>query len=38
MSEQDFDQNRLTTIVDCKVNKNVKIEAGYLSQILQQGK
>ncbi|MFV7236057.1 DUF2490 domain-containing protein [Flavobacterium sp. ZB4R12] len=33
-----FDQNRLAALVGYKVNKNVKIEAGYLSQILQQGK
>ncbi|TDE29453.1 DUF2490 domain-containing protein [Flavobacterium ranwuense] len=33
-----FDQNRLAALVGYKANKNVKIEAGYLSQILQQGK
>ncbi|MFV8343864.1 DUF2490 domain-containing protein [Flavobacterium sp. XS2P39] len=33
-----FDQNRLAALVGYKVNKNIKIEAGYLSQILQQGK
>ena len=33
-----FDQNRLAALVGYKVNKNVKLEAGYLSQILQQGK
>jgi hypothetical protein len=33
-----FDQNRLAVLLGYKVNKNVKIEAGYLSQILQQGK
>ena len=33
-----FDQNRLAALVGYKVNKNVKIEAGYLNQILQQGK
>jgi hypothetical protein len=33
-----FDQNRLATLIGYKLNKNVKIEVGYLSQILQQGK
>lgn len=33
-----FDQNRLGALVGYKINKNVKIEAGYLNQILQQGK
>lgn len=33
-----FDQNRLATLIGYKLNKNVKIEAGYLSQILQQSK
>ena len=33
-----FDQNRLAALVGYKVNKNIKIEAGFLSQILQQGK
>lgn len=33
-----FDQNRLAALIGYKVNKNLKIEAGYLSQILQQGK
>ncbi|TRX33213.1 DUF2490 domain-containing protein [Flavobacterium sp. ZT3R18] len=33
-----FDQNRFAALVGYKVNKNVKIEAGYLSQILQQAK
>jgi hypothetical protein len=33
-----FDQNRFAALAGYKVNKNVKIEAGYLSQILQQGK
>lgn len=33
-----FDQNRLAALVGYKINKNIKMEAGYLSQILQQGK
>ena len=33
-----FDQNRLAILVGYKVNHNIKIEAGYLYQILQQGK
>lgn len=33
-----FDQNRLAALLGYKVNKNIKIEAGFLSQILQQGK
>lgn len=33
-----FDQNRLAALLGYKVNENIKIEAGYLSQILQQGK
>ncbi len=33
-----FDQNRLAALMGYKVNKNIKIEAGYLGQILQQGK
>ncbi|MFV8328193.1 hypothetical protein ACNQGH_20100 [Flavobacterium sp. ZS1P14] len=31
-------QNRLAALLGYKVNKNFKIEAGYLSQNLQQGK
>ena len=33
-----FDQNRLAVLVGYKLNKTIKLEAGYLSQILQQGK
>ncbi|MEJ7610921.1 MAG: DUF2490 domain-containing protein [Ferruginibacter sp.] len=33
-----FDQNRLSILLNYKVNQNIKIEAGYLNQILQQGK
>ncbi len=33
-----FDQNRLAVLVGYKLNKSIKIEAGYLNQILQQGK
>lgn len=33
-----FDQNRLAVLLGYKVNPNFKIEAGFLNQILQQGK
>ncbi len=33
-----FDQNRLALLLGYKLNKTVKFEAGYISQILQQGK
>ena len=33
-----FDQNRLAVLLAHKVNQTIKIEAGYLNQILQQGK
>jgi len=33
-----FDQNRFALLMGCKVNPLLKIEGGYLSQILQQGK
>lgn len=33
-----FDQNRVGVLLGYKLNKNIKIEAGYLNQILQQGK
>jgi Protein of unknown function (DUF2490) len=33
-----FDQNRVAMLLGYKLNKNIKIEAGYLNQILQQGK
>lgn len=33
-----FDQNRLAFLVGYKLNQNLKFEAGYLNQVLQQGK
>jgi hypothetical protein len=33
-----FDQNRVAVLFGYKLNKNIKVEAGYLNQILQQGK
>ena len=33
-----FEQNRLAVLLGYKVTQNLKIEAGYLNQILQQGK
>lgn len=33
-----FDQNRLAILVGYKINQSIKMEAGYLNQILQQGK
>jgi hypothetical protein len=33
-----FDQNRLAALMGYKFNKNIKLEAGYLGQTLQQGK
>lgn len=33
-----FDQNRLAILLGYKINPQIKIEAGYLNQILQQGK
>ena len=33
-----FDQNRLALLLGYKINPQIKIEAGYLNQILQQGK
>jgi hypothetical protein len=33
-----FDQNRLSLLLNYKVNKTIKLEAGYLNQIVQQGK
>lgn len=33
-----FDQNRLAVLLNYKINQHIKIEAGYLNQILQQGK
>jgi len=33
-----FDQNRLAFLVGYKLNQKLKFEAGYLNQVLQQGK
>ena len=33
-----FDQNRLAILLGYKLNKTIKFEAGYLGQVLQQGK
>jgi hypothetical protein len=33
-----FDQNRVAFLIGYRLNKNIKLEAGYLNQILQQGK
>lgn len=33
-----FDQNRLAVLLGYKLNQNIKFEAGYLNQVLQQGK
>ena len=33
-----FDQNRIGILLGYKLNKNIKSEAGYLNQVLQQGK
>lgn len=33
-----FDQNRIAVLLGCKLNKNIKLEAGYHNQVLQQGK
>lgn len=33
-----FDQNRLAVLLGYKLNKNLKFEAGFLNQIVQQGK
>ncbi|MFN0082860.1 MAG: DUF2490 domain-containing protein [Ferruginibacter sp.] len=33
-----FDQNRLAVLLGYKLNQTIKFEAGYLNQILQQGK
>lgn len=33
-----FDQNRLLALLGYKLTQDIKIEAGYLNQILQQGK
>jgi hypothetical protein len=33
-----FDQNRLAVLIGYKINQNLKFEAGFLNQVLQQGK
>ena len=33
-----FDQNRLAILIGYKLNQNIKLETGYLNQVLQQGK
>jgi hypothetical protein len=33
-----FDQNRIALLIGYKLNKNIKLETGYINQILQQGK
>jgi hypothetical protein len=33
-----FDQNRVAVLLGYRLNKNIKMEAGYLNQILQQGR
>jgi hypothetical protein len=33
-----FDQNRIGVLFGYRLNKNIKLEAGYINQILQQGK
>jgi hypothetical protein len=33
-----FDQNRIGVLLGYKMNKTVKLEAGYINQILQQGR
>ncbi len=33
-----FDQNRIGVLLGYRLNKNIKLEAGYINQILQQGK
>jgi hypothetical protein len=32
-----FDQNRLAVLLGYRINQNIKIEAGYINQVLQQG-
>lgn len=38
VNENVFDQNRLGVVLGYKINKNIKIEAGYLHQTLQLGR
>lgn len=38
MGANTFDQNRLAVLLGYRLNQNIKIEAGYLNQILQQGR
>lgn len=38
VNENVFDQNRLGLLIGCKINNNLRIEAGYLNQILQIGR
>lgn len=33
-----FDQNRIAVLLAYKLNKNIKLEAGYINQVLQQAK
>lgn len=33
-----FDQNRIGVLLGYRLNKNIKLEAGYINQVLQQGK
>jgi hypothetical protein len=38
VNENVFDQNRLGFVLGYKINKNIKLEAGYINQILQLGR
>lgn len=38
VNENVFDQNRLGFILGYKINKNIRLEAGYLNQIIQLGR
>ena len=38
VNENIFDQNRLGFILGYKINENIRLEAGYLNQILQLGR
>lgn len=38
VNENVFDQNRLGFVLGYKINKNIRLEAGYLNQILQLGR
>jgi hypothetical protein len=35
VNENVFDQNRLGVLVGCRLNNNIRLEAGYLNQVLQ---